>query len=222
MCRMVKGCIQMESAPELDWMLDMTPADFCSDSIVHLSLHQDYRWCTAAQTGDTSSTADQSDSTGLGALPRPRCSVYHLCNPTPVHAREFWQWLDDFGYNLSVIPYSKWRQMLLKAVSTPNTGRGAGARADPRAMNALAPLVPTFSEAAEDMGTTETMPKFDLSATSQALAQGGIACPDITDSLLTLYYSYFVNTGFLPAPQRDVEQFSLNLDDDGDMPRLDG
>ncbi len=36
MCRIVKGCIQLGSAPDLDWMLDMTPVDFVSDSIVHL------------------------------------------------------------------------------------------------------------------------------------------------------------------------------------------
>jgi thioester reductase-like protein len=38
MCRIVKGCIQLGVAPDLDWLLDMTPVDFCADAIVHLAL----------------------------------------------------------------------------------------------------------------------------------------------------------------------------------------
>jgi len=37
MCRMIKGFIELGSAPDLDLMVNMTPVDYVSKSIIHLS-----------------------------------------------------------------------------------------------------------------------------------------------------------------------------------------
>ncbi len=37
MCRMIKGFIQLGSAPDLDMMINMTPVDYVSKAIIHLS-----------------------------------------------------------------------------------------------------------------------------------------------------------------------------------------
>ena len=39
MCRMVKGCLQLGLAPDLDWLCDMTPVDYVAESIVLLALN---------------------------------------------------------------------------------------------------------------------------------------------------------------------------------------
>ncbi|GAB1538793.1 hypothetical protein NUACC21_14570 [Scytonema sp. NUACC21] len=85
LARMLKGCIQLGSVPDLKMMVDLTPVDYASKCIVHLSRQQK---CL----GET----------------------FHVVNPHPAHWSNAMTWLRSFGYSLEVISYEQWRAELLK------------------------------------------------------------------------------------------------------------
>ncbi len=85
MCRLIKGMIQMESAPQLDRMINMTPVDYVSGAIVHLSM--------------------QPESIG---------KAFHLNNSHPLHLSEFVSEIRALGYPIEQIPYDEWLSQLLQ------------------------------------------------------------------------------------------------------------
>jgi amino acid adenylation domain-containing protein/thioester reductase-like protein len=85
MARMIKGCIQLGSIPDFNMTVDLTPVDYASRCIVHLSM--------------------QKKSLG---------ETFHVVNPHPVHWSNIITWFRSFGYSLEVISYDKWRAELLK------------------------------------------------------------------------------------------------------------
>jgi thioester reductase-like protein len=91
--RFIKGCIEMGSAPELDWTMDCFPVNAAAQSIVRLS-----RRC---------------DSTG-GAAP-----VFHLTNPNGRTWRECILWINLFGYPVRLIPYRAWISELRETARRP-------------------------------------------------------------------------------------------------------
>ncbi|MEG4026408.1 amino acid adenylation domain-containing protein [Microcoleus sp. S13C4] len=84
---MVKGCIQMGKTPDLDILLDMTPVDYVSQAIVHLS--------------------KQKELVG---------KAFHLVNPHPLSWNQLCDCLGSFGYSLERIPYQQWHCELLQLV----------------------------------------------------------------------------------------------------------
>jgi thioester reductase-like protein/amino acid adenylation domain-containing protein len=83
MSRIIKGCIQLGSAPELDSIIDMTPVNFVSSALVYLSM--------------------QPES--------PR--IFHLINPHTVSMSDLFNWLRSFGYQLRQVTYDTWREELM-------------------------------------------------------------------------------------------------------------
>ncbi|MBE9069079.1 amino acid adenylation domain-containing protein [Leptolyngbya cf. ectocarpi LEGE 11479] len=79
MCRFLKSVIQLEAAPDLDWMIDMTPVDYVSQAIVHLSL--------------------QSKSLN---------QAFHLVNPNPYPLYKLVQAVNQLGYPISQVSYERW------------------------------------------------------------------------------------------------------------------
>ena len=85
--RMLKGCIQMGKTPDLDIMVDMTPVDYVSQAIVHLS--------------------KQKELVG---------KAFHLVNPHPMPWNQLCDFIRSLGYPLQLIPYKQWNFELLKSV----------------------------------------------------------------------------------------------------------
>ncbi len=82
--RMIKGCIQLGKAPNLDGMVDnITPVDYVSRAIVHLSR--------------------QKESLG---------KAFHLVNTRPIPLRDLVNFIRSLGYPLELISYDKWRAEL--------------------------------------------------------------------------------------------------------------
>ncbi|MDF5732379.1 MAG: amino acid adenylation domain-containing protein, partial [Rhizonema sp. PD38] len=79
MCRLLKGFIQLGSAPALDLFMDMTPVDYVSRAIVHLSR--------------------QKESLG---------KVFHLVNQQPLHLSKIIQEINFLGYPVQQISYQQW------------------------------------------------------------------------------------------------------------------
>ena len=80
--RFLRGCIEMGTAPDLDWAMDCVPVDHVADAMVRL-----------ARNG----------------VPG---GVYHLVNPRLRYWRECVLWMCLRGYPLELIPYREWMMRL--------------------------------------------------------------------------------------------------------------
>jgi thioester reductase-like protein len=87
---LVKGCIQMGAAPDLDWTFDAVPVDFAARAIVLLA------------------------GTPGGGL-----RTFHLANARPRHWRECVLWMNLFGYPIALQPYDRWRDRVAREAVTP-------------------------------------------------------------------------------------------------------
>lgn len=83
MCRLLRSFIELESAPDLDWMLDMTPVDYVSKAIVHISRQQE----------------------SLG-------TAFHLVNPQPTPLARIVELLTSLGHRLEQVSYEQWKTIL--------------------------------------------------------------------------------------------------------------
>ncbi|MBG1264949.1 amino acid adenylation domain-containing protein [Nostoc sp. WHI] len=83
--RIIKGMIQMGSAPNLEQWINLTPIDFASKAILYLSR--------------------QKESTG---------KVFHIVNPNPLLWNKLVTNIRSFGYHIRLLPYEKWQAELLK------------------------------------------------------------------------------------------------------------
>ncbi len=88
---MMRGCIEMRSAPNLDWSLDCCTVDYVADAIVGLS-HQ-----------------------ATNSL-----QIFHLANPTRRHWREVVLWMNLFGYSIRLAPYREWLAQLRTSAVFPS------------------------------------------------------------------------------------------------------
>ena len=90
-CLMLKGCIQMGSFPDLDYLLDMSPVDYVSQSILYLS--------------------QQPESIG---------QAFHLQHPQPVQINKIVKLLRLVGYKIDAVPYQQWQADLKDTVQPDN------------------------------------------------------------------------------------------------------
>lgn len=86
---MTKGCLQMGTFPDVDYMLDMSPVDYVSKAIVYLSR--------------------QPESLG---------KAFHLQHPQPISLKDLVEWVRSFGYPIEMIPYEEWQSKLINEVSS--------------------------------------------------------------------------------------------------------
>ncbi len=86
---MVKGCLQMGSFPDVEYMLDMSPVDYVSKAIVYLSMQQE----------------------SIG-------KAFHLQHPQPVPLSGLINWIQSFGYPVEKMPYEQWQAELINNVSS--------------------------------------------------------------------------------------------------------
>jgi len=86
---MLRGCIEIGSAPDLDVPFDMTPVDYVARALVHLS------------------TARRQD----------RIASYHLVNPSRTSVPELCMMIKACGHSLRVEPYDDWYARILRAGS---------------------------------------------------------------------------------------------------------
>jgi thioester reductase-like protein len=87
---LLKGCIQLGAAPDLDWVFDALPVDTAAHAILTMS-----RSCG-------------------GVL-----ETFHLRHPRPRHWRECVLWLNCYGYPVRLEPYSHWIERLRRDARSP-------------------------------------------------------------------------------------------------------
>jgi amino acid adenylation domain-containing protein/thioester reductase-like protein len=83
--RMLKGFIDFKSAPDLDVTLNLTPVDYVSKAIAHLS--------------------KQKASVG---------KAFHILNPQPLPMRQLVRSINALGYSVQLMTYEHWQTKLLK------------------------------------------------------------------------------------------------------------
>jgi thioester reductase-like protein len=83
--RIIRGCIEIGAASDMDVTVDMTPVDYVSGAIAHLSLSPD----------------------AVG-------HVYHLVNAQQMTWDEVVEWLRGHGYPLRKLPSAQWREELFQ------------------------------------------------------------------------------------------------------------
>ncbi|MCF2146809.1 amino acid adenylation domain-containing protein [Desmonostoc muscorum LEGE 12446] len=83
--RIIKGMIQLGTAPDLDQSINITPIDYASKAIVHLSR--------------------QRESLG---------KAFHIVNPHPLPWKKLVSEIRSFGYSIQLQPNEKWQTELLQ------------------------------------------------------------------------------------------------------------
>jgi thioester reductase-like protein len=152
---LIKACIQLGFAPELNLRVFGAPVDYVSRAIISLS-----------------------------QMPASRNATYHLVNPKGIAWNDLSDWFASQGYRIRKIPYVEWRKILLESIRTKRD-------------NALLGLSPFVSEHAFDY---TRLPHFDCSNTLGRLELVKLVCPELDNSLLNSYLSYYRSVNFLPAP----------------------
>jgi amino acid adenylation domain-containing protein/thioester reductase-like protein len=84
---MLKGCLQMGMAPELNAKLNLVPVNFVTRAITNLSQQQE-----------------------------PCGRAFHLVNPNPIEWQELLSWMTSQGYSLEQVSYQAWCEQLLKLI----------------------------------------------------------------------------------------------------------
>ena len=85
---LLKGCIEMGVAPDLDWVFDAVPVDVVARAVVRAA-----------------------------GRPAPGLQTYHVSHPQPRHWRECVLWTNLFGYPVTLQPYHVWLDRLRECSS---------------------------------------------------------------------------------------------------------
>lgn len=165
--RMIEGCIQLGSVSNRDIQLDLSPVDYVSQAIVHLSRQKE-------------------------SLEK----TFHLVNPQPLPLSEMVNYMRSLGYQIEQVSDAQWRSQLFNAGNSPD--------------NALYPLLSIFSEEVSDRCDSQSqdssIQQFDCQNTLTGLADTSIFCPPVDTKLLSTYFSYLMQSGFLNPPPLQTQK----------------
>jgi thioester reductase-like protein len=160
--RFIAGCIRMGAAPDLDWRMDCVPADDASRAIVRLALAHD-----------------------------DGVAVHHVTSPRPRHWRECVLWMRLRGYDVELLPYAEWAEML----------RGTEDASHPlyalrsfflRRVSAEREL--TLPELFEESRRAQV----ESTRSTRALDAMGVTIHEVDSRLLSRYFADFVRRGIVP------------------------
>ncbi|MBN1993219.1 MAG: amino acid adenylation domain-containing protein [Anaerolineae bacterium] len=120
-------------------------------------------------------------------------NVFHLNSPHLLSTTEFCNLIQRLGYSVQADSYASWQIELLKL-----------SRHDSN--HALYSLLPIFLEPVStlekttivEMYTLDKEPRYDSRNVEERLAGTGLVCPPVDQALLSTYFSYWLETGFLP------------------------
>lgn len=169
--QLVKGCIQLGAAPDLDWTFDAMPVDFVSRAIVRLG--------RTRQPGQT----------------------WHLHHPRPRHWRECVLWMNMFGYHVRLLPYQEWQRRLSIEAASPQHALHrlrafflrpvAAGKPDTSGADRLS--IPELYETGRRSAVCSN-------ATIRATAAAGLEYPRLDADLFDRYFGSYLSRGFLSQP----------------------
>jgi amino acid adenylation domain-containing protein/thioester reductase-like protein len=83
--KMIKGCIQMEAAPQVDALLNLVPVDYACRTIIYLSQQE-----------------------------KPGGKVFHIVGRNSIRWEQIINWIANLGSKIQLMPYEEWYAKLLK------------------------------------------------------------------------------------------------------------
>lgn len=168
--RMIKGCIQIESMPNLDVSLDLNPCDYVSQAIVYLSQQQ----------------------TSLG-------NVFHLVNPQPLSMADVYQYVRSVGFPMAFVEYEQWRSKLVKQGNSPDNALYPliPILAEQDNITFEGDGVSSHLKQVDPHTVKPVVQPFDASDALAGLVNSSIVCPALDEKLLANYFAYLVQSGFL-------------------------
>ncbi|WP_245758995.1 thioester reductase domain-containing protein [Xenorhabdus koppenhoeferi] len=157
----LKGYLSMGFYPNHALLLDIVPVDYVAASLVHIS-----------------------------RKPESNGKFFNLFNPEQVSIRQFFDWVQDFGYILNPVPFDEGKEKIL-------------ALNDTHPLYPLIPLIRDMTErpyrALDPAYIDEIHPELELKNTLSGLTGSDIRCPTITAGYVHQVLRYLIGTGFLPA-----------------------
>ncbi|HUQ48972.1 MAG TPA: thioester reductase domain-containing protein [Gemmatimonadaceae bacterium] len=161
--RFIAGCVEMKAAPDLDWQVDCLPVDQVARAIVRLVLGHD---------GNT--------------------DVMHISARKPRHWRECVLWMRLCGFELQLLPYRQWNE-LLRDEATPG--------------HPLHPLRSFFLNRLEredgltlpELYEESRRARITGDRSHQAMAAVDCTCSTIDSAMLDRYFASYVAEGVLPV-----------------------
>lgn len=154
--KLIIGCVQLGSVPDIDIRENIVPVDYVSKAIVHLS--------------------KQEKSLG---------QTFHLVHCQTLHSSTLVDHIRSLGYSIEQTSYNQWREKLLNITQ--------GSLEHP-----LYSLVPFFpARQAQEENSTSRFLQLDNQNVTNGLVNTAINCPPIDDQLLSVYFSYLREQGFM-------------------------
>jgi thioester reductase-like protein len=130
----------------------------------------------------------------LSKQPESFGKAFHLQNPQLLHWNQLVEFICSMGYPIEPVSYAEWQVRLSQQRDNP-----------------LYPLLPFFQHKWSDEQLTYIelneqgkRPEIGYEDTLIALANSSIVCPPLDPKLLSVYFSYFIRSGFLEAPKVGV------------------
>ncbi|MFJ5292764.1 amino acid adenylation domain-containing protein, partial [Streptomyces sp. NPDC088348] len=111
--------------------------------------------------------------------------VFHLTNPLAPALSQVFRAADALGYQLQPLPADDWTS---RVAGQPDNAAQLFLGGDRR------------RPGGPDSGVRHAADIFDSPATDRAAAEAGVRRPELTEETLRTYLTYFIRTGFLPAP----------------------
>ena len=165
--RLIKTCVELGMAPDVDDSMNMAPVDYVSAAIVQL--------------------ARQLPGGKVSSLPQ----VSHLVNPHRISSNRFYEMVSGLGYPVKLVPADQWYPAMLTAAR--RSEEHALYRFLPILSGAKGDEPSDDGTTAQEMH----QPEYECGQTQVALEGSGIVCPELDEELLALYFENFVRTGFL-------------------------
>lgn len=157
---LIKSCIQMGYVPDWNMELNIVPVDFVSRFITLVSTNKHIKE-----------------------------DVFNLVNPKPIQWLGLMNWINNYGYKLSIIPKVEWRRNHLSKITKDN---------------ALYPLVPLYIGRETSQHNQRQIQDLKIKNTHTIDASNilGLSCPEIDDGLLRCYLQFLRQTNFIQPPQK--------------------
>jgi amino acid adenylation domain-containing protein/thioester reductase-like protein len=159
MNRLIKGFIQLGSAPDFEMMFNIAPADYFSKGVVYISR--------------------QPDSLG---------KAFNCINPKPVPMHQFVEVINKSGYSVRQVEHKIWEDLLISNVTTLD---GVVAVLTSKISKKSVSYIERSSVGANLVSCANVL---------NALEGTSIVCPPIDTQMMSTYFSYFAQIGFLDAP----------------------
>ena len=129
----------------------------------------------------------------LSSDPESLGQAFHLIQPNPVSSSTLFEKIRSLGYPIQQVSYDQWYAELMD-ISQKQTNQ------------VLSSLVPFFpADNSSERAQEAAVLTLDCQNTLALLANTSIVCPAIDDRLLSIYFSYLLQSSYLNAPELNPE-----------------